>query len=137
RPGSAVLRLLLPDGRPYAGAVAVSDRQDHGEPPRWMRGEEEEEYAPRWVCGYGSDRWMWRDDRWAEPNRTVADGRITWECVGPRTWRIHVDVRDYLPVVRTFAPRPAAVLDLGDVTLDPGITLRGRVTDLGGKPVPG
>src|SRR5207249_4389621 len=27
RPGSAVLRLLLPDGRPYVGSVAVYDHQ--------------------------------------------------------------------------------------------------------------
>ena len=77
------------------------------------------------------------DDTVPGRERTTEDGRISLNGIGPRTWRVSLGVPDFLSVIKTLVPPRGSTIDLGDFTLDPGIELRGRLTDLTGKPVPG
>jgi hypothetical protein len=53
--------------------------------------------------------------------------------------RLHarVEFEGYAPLTLDFTARPGEELDLGDVMVDPGIDLVGRVEDAHGTPVPG
>ena len=138
RPGSAVLRLLLPDGRPYSGPISVDDGEDRTTEDRGTRTEVDVYVVGRTItCGWASWMNVDSDDTVPERERTTRDGRISLTGIGPRRWWISLSVDGFLPAGKTFVPPPGSMIDLGDLTLDPGIELRGRVTDLTGKPVSG
>ena len=52
-------------------------------------------------------------------------------------YKVVVSLSDYLNVYREFQGQPRTHPDLGTVTLDPGLALKGRVVDLSGAPIPG
>jgi hypothetical protein len=61
------------------------------------------------------------------------------ELPGLRPEKSTLDIRfeKYLPVVREIEPVAGKPLDLGDIPLNPGVTLAATVTDRAGKPVEG
>lgn len=103
--GSAVVRLVTPDGKPYTGPATV------------MNGKKR-------VSSGGS-------------SRTIVDGLIVVTSLEEAEYELDVYLRDYLNVRLEYQGRLRTRLDLGTVTLDPGIAVAGRVVDLVGVPVPG
>jgi len=53
------------------------------------------------------------------------------------TWTVTIAARDYLPVTREIDVAPAADTQLGELVLDPGLALDGRVVDSAGRPIVG
>jgi hypothetical protein len=70
-------------------------------------------------------------------SREVKEGAVRWEGLAPGSIEVEVDVREFAPVQRRFEGRLAVEVDLGDATLDPGVDIVGRVTDLAGTAVAG
>ncbi len=103
--GSAALRLVTPDGAPYAGAAYVL-RARHG--------------GSR---GGGS--------------QPVKDGVLVVDGLPVGPVDLDVSVEGYAPVQRTFDARLRDRVDLGEVRLDAGVDVRGRVLDLLGNPLAG
>lgn len=66
--------------------------------------------------------------------RSWEEGRVTWAFpAGER--RLVVRVPGFVPWSRLVDAPPGEALDLGDVPLDVGLTLTGKVVDAQGKPV--
>lgn len=64
------------------------------------------------------------------------DGVVEWEVpAGKRDLR--VEAQGYAPWRRVVDVEPAGILDLGELVLDVGVTLRGRVVDAAGAPIAG
>ncbi len=103
--GSAVLRLVTPDGKPYSGPATI------------MNGEK----------GEGS----------SGGPRTIQGGQILLTSLEDRDYVLDVYLKDFLNVRHEYRGRLRTRLDLGTVTLDPGLPVAGRVVDLAGVPVPG
>jgi hypothetical protein len=57
--------------------------------------------------------------------------------VPPKATSLRIRVEGYAPVVVPMRPEPGKLVDLGEVRLDVGIDLRGRVVDGDGRPAPG
>lgn len=70
---------------------------------------------------------------------TEADGRFELEALAPGPVRLVVHASGFAPHARDRAGRfdCRVDLDLGDVRLEPGLALRGRVVDPRGEPVAG
>src|SRR5262245_20117010 len=71
---------------------------------------------------------------------TAADGRFRFERVDPRLYYVlGVNLGRGRPTIRFVdrTPNPGEQVDLGDVKLDPMLTLRGRVVDEAGRPIAG
>jgi hypothetical protein len=64
-------------------------------------------------------------------------GSVTFENVPPKARRLVVAVEGFAPVVRDVTLDPGEERDLGDVLLDPGAEVSGRVTDPAGRPIAG
>ncbi len=69
--------------------------------------------------------------------RTIADGTVVFTSLEDADYEVSIDLADYLTVRREFRARLRERVDLGTVTLDPGLEVKGRVVDLAGTPVPG
>ena len=79
-------------------------------------------------------------EAWREGNggsEDFGDGRLVVGDFMPGTCRIRVVAPEFAEVVRRFDAAPGAMVDLGDVPLDAGIDVVGRVEDLAGAPVAG
>lgn len=103
--GSASLRLVTPDGKPWAGSAYLLYAR-HGEGK-----------------GGGSE--------------SVKDGVVRIHSLPRGAVDVSIAVEGYAPIDRTFESRLGEHKDLGDVRLDPGVEIHGRVLDLAGNPVAG
>jgi len=71
------------------------------------------------------------------------DDRDPWNgtrivtAAAPGTARVHVTADDYVAIDRDVEVSPGLRTDVGDVPLDPGVTLTGRVVDAAGAAVVG
>jgi len=119
RPGAAVAgRAVEPDGAPLPG-VAV----------RIFEGLEPD------------GRWVSREDR-GVARETVSDddGRFLARHLAAGTYDVELRIEGRAPRLLPGVEPPAgveeeAVLDLGEVVLEPGVALEGRVVDAEGEPV--
>jgi RNA polymerase sigma factor (sigma-70 family) len=86
------------------------------------------------------------DPRWSDPlaQKTGLDGRFEWRFVAHEPLVFTLQVRSALGVGKRVqwpsppapeALQPGGVVDLGDVTLSPGMLVSGRVRDDSGQPV--
>lgn len=103
--GTASLRLLTPDGKPYTGPATI------------MNGRKR-------VSASGGPR-------------TIEGGEVRVTGLEDGDYELDVYLGDYLNIHREYRGRPRVHTDLGTVTLDAGLVVKGRVVDLSGKPVPG
>lgn len=103
--GTATLRLVTPDGKPYAGPATI------------MNGRKR-------VSASGGPR-------------TIEGGEVKVTGLEDGDYELDVYLGDYLNIHREYRGRPRTHTDLGTVTLDAGLVVKGRVVDLSGKPVPG
>ncbi len=105
---SVAFRLLSPDGKPYADEkVKVA---------HWHRGDFDSlnmEYLQ------------------------AKDGRFVIDALEAGPSEIQVETWAHVPVLRSFVAALRTSVDLGDVVLEPGLPVRGRVVDADGKPVAG
>ncbi len=94
-------------------------------------------------AGHGGDRdpWFYPGRQAPRPpvtTRSDARGEFTLAIEkGPPTFTLTVHARGYAPLRRTGEPLPDGGRSLGDITLDRGVILAGRVVDAGGAPVRG
>jgi hypothetical protein len=98
-----------------------------------LRGAGERERLGQWLRDHPTP--VWQNP---EPLTTGADGRFTFTFTPPPPFVFFVDlVRDDLAAMRgrwnTIATGDA--IDLGDVTMQPGVLVQGRVVDEAGTPV--
>ncbi len=109
---SARIRLLRPDGKPFA-----DDPKYAGvEVTFWRRGD------------FDSLKIQYRH----------ADaGRFVLDDLEEGAAEVQIDTGDYVPVVRSFVAATRTSVDLGDIVLDTGLPVRGRVVGADGTPVAG
>jgi hypothetical protein len=69
--------------------------------------------------------------------RPEADGTLTRDDLGDGPFEVSLDPGGFSWETREFRVVDGAVADLGEVRLDPGVSLEGRVVDLAGRPLPG
>jgi hypothetical protein len=69
-------------------------------------------------------------DAWLENSVVRGD-------VPPKATALRIRVEGYAPVVVQMRPEPGKLVDLGEVRLEVGVDVRGRVVDGDGRPVPG
>jgi protocatechuate 3,4-dioxygenase beta subunit len=81
--------------------------------------------------------WTAQGERREGSGTRTEDGRVRFDSLRDGEYDLQVDVSGFAPVRRRVAARLRAVTDLGDVALDLGRTVAGRVTDLAGTPVAG
>ena len=105
RLGSARLRVLRPDGTAFVGSA-------------------------EWVSNGSLVR-----HRESGARVETKDGVFQQYGLEDGDYAFRATVKGFAPIRRPFHARLGAVVDLGDVVLDPGVTLRGRVTDAAGVPV--
>ncbi|HZN41230.1 MAG TPA: sigma-70 family RNA polymerase sigma factor [Planctomycetota bacterium] len=89
----------------------------------------------------------WRDEDWILEHgidcvehaaSTTADGRFEFAIEPPPPFQFALDVQGdgwAKGGFRWSAIEPGAVLDVGDLTMLPGVALRGRIVDAAGQPV--
>lgn len=107
-PGTLRMTLVTPDGRPLPDHVSV-----------WRR----KITRRKGLTGHGADV-------------RVASGRLTFSDLGGRE-QFRIRAAGYVEVVRTVTVNPGEERDLGEIVLDPGVTLRGWIVDEQGAAVPG
>lgn len=105
RRGAVRMRLLRPDGKPFAGLASVYYTDPGG--------------------GAGKVRWDFDDG--LEASSDLDDGEHAI-LVAPDT---------YAWVRRSFTIRDGADADLGDVRLETGVSVSGKIVDGAGRPIPG
>ncbi len=89
---------------------------------------------------YEGEVWTSTDD--ADGNSSggsdkVSGGRLEQARLEDGDWVLRVAPEGYAWIRRAFTIRDGAWIDLGDVVLDPGVVISGRVVDSGGRPVAG
>ncbi len=117
RAGAAVTaRLVDPDGRPLPGARFFVPTLARSVPPR-----------PDWTLV-----------RELFTTEAGPDGRVLLEGLPPdRYFRFETEAPGRLPATPSTELAAGRTADLGDVVLEPGHVLAGRVTDVAGRPVAG
>jgi hypothetical protein len=108
RQASVAFRLVSPDGRPY---------EDDQITVTWWRRGDFDSLDVSYLPGEG--------------------GRFVIDALEEGPLEIQIDTGKHVPVLRSFVAAARTCVDFGDVALDPGIPVRGRVTDAKGDPVAG
>jgi hypothetical protein len=84
----------------------------------------------------GSADWVSDGTIGSGAQRETKDGTYELFALGDGEYEFRVTVTGFAPIRRPFRARLGAAVELGDVVLDLGVTLRGRLTDARGEPVP-
>jgi hypothetical protein len=84
----------------------------------------------------GSADWVSDGTIGSGAQRETKDGTFELYGLGDGEYEFRVSVRDFAPIRRPFGAHLRGAVELGDVVLDPGVTLRGRLTDATARPVP-
>jgi len=89
--------------------------------------------------GFGSDQLLFGGEEIAVQATSGSDGGFELRHLNPGRFQLRVERKGFAPFAlpEIEIPPRTARLDLGTLTLDPGLAIEGRVTDPGGAPLPG